>query len=486
MHPSLRTPTATLLVTVIAAAALLLGGCAGDDLALPAAGNRDAFVYVRPGGSAAATGAIDDPLPSLRLAVNLAATAGYGGVRVAAGEYAGDFNIIGGVDIVGGCDPQTWLPETGRRSVMRLAEGAVAARDIELSTTVSGLEIIGDDRPPALLNSAALHVEGGSANLVFRDCVFRGGNGTSAQIAADDGAAGAAGPAAAPGQDADCVGGVPAAGGRSDNGVSRGGDGGGLGFPGFSGSSSCYPDDILGACPAGGAGGGDGQPGGDGQDGPDGRPGANGAASDLLGLFVDGGFRVYVSAAGEMGRAGAAGSGGGGGGGDADPEGPGGGGGGSGGEGGRGGFGGGGGLPGGHSIGVVCHNSEARFVGCVFTAANGGDGSNGGDGAPGGDGSPGEAGGDGCAGLSGAGGRGGHGGRGGGGGGGAGGNAGWSIGLLAAGERRPALDDACTFSPAQPGAAGAGGQHGDGVSQAPDGMAGQAVAVHFLDGATAR
>ena len=52
------------------------------------AGRGDQFVHVRPDGSAGAAGTPEDPLPTLRTAINAAVAGGYGGVKVAAGEYA--------------------------------------------------------------------------------------------------------------------------------------------------------------------------------------------------------------------------------------------------------------------------------------------------------------------------------------------------------------------------------------------------------------
>lgn len=457
--------------------ALLTGGagCSSPDLESITL-HTGAYLHVSRYGRLGGTGEADDPINSLAVAAVEAVAGGYRGLKIDAETHYADLSLAGAFDIIGGCDRATWEPQPGVRTTIVLRDEALRGSDIRVPTLIRGLTVMaadGNGNPPT---SAALHLEGCSADLRFEDCSFVGGHGFDRNDSESIGISVSDARDGEPGADRTCLDTEPGPGGNSSFFTGYGGAGGAPGAAGQDGYAVCYAD--SGPCPDDGSlGGAPGSDGNDGNHGRNGAPGANGTVPDGLGYFLEGSFLPFDSEDGEIGERGDIGGGGGGGGGSPTAAGGGGGGGGTGGR--NGGFGEGG-RAGGHSFGAVIRHSAAVFRGCTFTGGIGGDGGDGGDGLPGLPGGIGGAGGSGCPGA-GVGGRGGDGGRCGDGGGGGGGNGGVSYGILLEGSVRPDLGPACVVTGGDPGTAGQGGLHGDGSYRADDGNPGHSGPVLDLD-----
>jgi hypothetical protein len=482
MNPNRPVRCRRLAASILVASGLLLmaAGCVDEADPIGVTSRRDQWLHVATDGSSFNDGSPDAPHLDPALAIARAWEYGYRGVRIAVGEYSGLYSSVGlrfagGVDVVGGCDATTWEPVPGATSTLHVHGRAARATGITIATAISGLTIVSVEPGASPRGSApALLIEGCGPGLVFTSCHFRAGNGADWADPAQDGYAYETGAGAESGQDGSCGGDIAAGGFAGLDGVC-GSDGGSGGAPGSPGQGTWSACDNPGSGVAGGAPDQNGMDGVDGADGADGQPGA---PAPLFGVLGADGFRRQEGDRGGAGQSGGGGSGGGGGGGAAVGTGSGGGGGG-GGVGGRGSDGGHGGRGGGHSIAAITSQSDCRFRDCRFEAGDGGRGQDAGRGQPGPPGAAGSPGGIGCGGA-GDGGRGGDGGPGGDGSGGVGGNGGHSIGLLAIGTLLPDTDAACVIVAGTAGQPGQGGLGGDGVTRAPDGVAGVAAGLHIL------
>ncbi len=460
------------------------GGCGSDD-PTPLVPQQDRYLHVSTAGSSDNDGTADSPLLMPNAAFRQAFLEGYQGVRLAAGQYVTyypslDLRLYGGIDVIGGCDPETWQPAPGQYSRLTANGRPLLALGIRTPTLVQGLDMYGPTTQYQS-SSTAMYLEGCGPELQFEHCRFTSREGRNLNQSGGNGLPPdeATGPQA--GGLGSCNEEVNAPGGWYGLDGCPGGPGGAGGLPGQIGQNGLRGCRYYGAeLAAGGEPGLDeasGQDGADGRDGEDGQDGANAELALGLGLLREYNLLPYGDSWGQSGESGQGGGGGGGGGGSATGTGNGGGGGGTGGDRGRPGQ---GGINGGHSVAVISATSSSVFRHCLFTAANGGDGSNGGHGAAGADGTPGAPGGDACPGEVGRGGHGGAGGKGGCGGGGAGGHGGASYGMLVLGSVQPLTDKACVFVSAAPSTSGLGGQHGNDLSHAPDGIPGESFGLKII------
>ena len=473
-----------LLLILVLAAALFGGGCGGDDTT-PVTSPGQLYLHVSPDGSSYAAGTAEDPLWYPDRAFTRAFLEGYRGVKLVAGNFVAygsplELRVYGGIEIIGGCDPVTWEPVPGQYSQLDIRLSPLVATGVRTATRVSGLNLRVPDGLSAYSTSVALYLDGCGPELVFESCRFEAASAPDAPAGIYNGStanpatAGTAGTPGACAEDLYAPGG-PGGDGNGSCGGGRGGDGGRPGEPGDTGQLYCTWLSANVGIPA--AGGQPGQDGEDGQDGDDGDDGAHSARPATLGRLESGRLAPGLQVLSGEGKTGIGGGGGGGGGGSATGTGNGGGGGGA---GGGPGYSARSGRCGAHSVAVVCVDSRAVFRSCEFIANTGGDGTDGGDGAPGVDGCAGAPGGDACPGEVGRGGHGGRGGRGGASGGGAGGNGGASLGLLILGAGLPDLSADCTITFGAGGAPGHGGLHGNGLSRAEDGLAGEAAATKII------
>jgi hypothetical protein len=461
---------------------LFLAGCTGEsDTVRP--GPALETIHVAAGSSTANPGTAEAPVPTLDQAMALTLAGPARTIKVATGTYHASGNVqwrlTGGVDIIGGCDRDTWQPQPGQYSLIELGSNPIRGLGITVPTHIRGLHLLAAVSPAGTSNP--LYLNGCGEALVFEDCRFQAAAGRDSQPGYDgsDGSAPAFEGEGRPGQDAVCAQEGSAAGGMGGQQGCNGGDGGAGGGPGQAGSvgapGECYGEEAT----PGGSGGAPGQDGQDGHNGLDGLDGINGEATAGLGSLVGSLFLPPAAGTGTYGQNGRPGGGGGGGGGPVGTEGCGAGGGG-GGSGGYAGHAGSGGRGGGHSIALISVAGEAVFRNCRFVAGDGGRGGQGGDGGLGQPGSPGGPGGTACSAGVGRGGRGGDGGHGGFGGAGAGGNGGSSLAVLLVGVGSPAFGADCTFATGQPGQPGQGGLSGDLITLAPDGYPGIAAPIQEL------
>jgi hypothetical protein len=473
-----RISTTTILI-VVGLCLTSSSGCGPDDAPPPAPLGKD-YLHVAEDGWTQNDGSPEAPLFQINHALDKAFQEGYRGVKVAAGDYTSSLSRIeirfyGGVDVIGGCDRQTWEPTSDRYSRMYALEGPIPGLGIRTPTLVSGLEIVGNPATWGSRTSCAVYLDGCSSELRFERCRFLAQSGYDEPDAGRDGSSPTPPEESEAGGQGACAAAIAVPGGEPGGQGCYGGRGGVGGLPGQAGGDggyNCHLDLSL-----SGAGG---PPGQDGQNGIDGSNGADGdhsAPVPGLGRLSEGSIDPPSGASSTSGENGDGGGGGGGGGGSATGTGNGGGAGGTGGRNGRPAE---GGVSGGHSIAVICAESKAVFSNCTFSADRGGDGGDGGNGALGAVGTAGAPGGDACPGLVGRGGRGGNGGNGGASGGGAGGNGGGSLGLLIFGASQPDWAEDCVFIHATAGQPGQGGWHGNGQSQAPPGFPGDVAAVKII------
>ncbi len=472
--------TIILIYLLIGLVSLGPAGCGSDDPPLTSP-TGDRYLYVANDGSIFYDGSRETPFFYPNSAIRKAYLEGYRGVKIATGIYPAvlnqeDLRVYGGLDIIGGCDRETWEPVAGQYSRISTHIFPMQGLGIRIPTLVQGVEILGVRALDFQPTSVAMYLDGCGPELRFHRCRFVAQAGYDYNLPGPD--AREPEPVTPPyiGGMGSCNDTILASGGAPGRQGGRGGQGGDGGLPGQAGRNG-WPPFIFIIDPEIVAGGEVGQDGQDGWDGADGPDGTNALAAPGLGRLVLGTIIPSIPADGPKGEKGSGGAGGGGGGGSATGTGNGGGGGGTGGYGASGGY---GGHGGGHSIGLISVNSNATFEQCEFIGGQGGKGTSGGNGALGAAGCPGAAGGDACPGEVGRGGRGGAGGHGGTSGGGAGGNGGASFGLLLLGERRPELDGTCVFTAGLPGQPGSGGLHGDGQSRAGGGLVGEASGLKII------
>ncbi len=455
------------------------GGCGSDDSTVPVS-QQDRYLHVSPNGAPQNDGSADNPLLFPFAAIKQAFVEGYRGVKLDTGLYMIyrgeiDKRLYGGIDVIGGCDPDTWQHVPGQYSKLSVPRVALLAQSIRVPTLVRGLELMASGTLIYNNSATVLSLDNCGPELQFQTCRFTARDGYETDQPGDDGWEPELSAEPDPGDPGDCNEAVVAAGGRAyGSGCTggRGGDGGLPGEAGQDGRTGCGLWDSENT-----PGGEPGQDGLDGRDERDGEDGENATASGGIGIFAFGQIFPLPANNGEAGSSGQGGVGGGGGGGSATGTGNGGG---SGGNGGNRGQGGQGGYSGGHSVAAICVNSESVFRQCRFTAGQGGDGTDGGNGSAGVPGSVGAPGGDACPGGVGRGGHGGGGGDGGDGGAGAGGHGGASYGLLIIGSVHPDTDADCSFLTGAPSSGGAGGQHSNGLSQGPDGLPGEVAEIKIV------
>jgi len=460
-------------ILILLAAVAVISGCVDVEAPTDSGSRSDGVIFVAARGSDQFPGTREWPMRTLRGAMLLAAEGGAASIRIAAGTYHGGFALVGGVDILGGLDPETWASQTGEYSEIVLSRTPITGQGVHLEATIRSLAIRAEtSRDSQRMSTHALYLTDCGDNLRFEDCRFTSDAGKAGEAGGDGNEGWSLRPDhdGLPGGTGACADTVAAAGGESLYWADRGagGDGGPPGQPGQTGIR--YAEYDGSALALGGAGGDIGQPGGDGETGTPGVDGTNGQTADRWGLFFQFEFQPSVAEKGDGGGQGFGGGGGGGGGGSNEGTGNGGG---SGGRGGNTGNPGRGGQGGGYSLAVVCLSSPVIFSDCHFISGQGGNGGNGGHGGLGSAGSIGGIGGSTCSDQVGTGGNGGDGGRGGHGGGGGGGHAGWSYSLYIDGTGAPLLEGECLFTHGDPGDPGFGGLVGGVGIRAPDGQPGQ-------------
>jgi len=414
-------------------------------------------------GTAAGSGAADDPVDTIQGGILKAQAFGVREVLVAGGVYDGPVSLVGGIGVFGGYGGviDGWdVRETTRVTEIKGSSPGVTVANLFYPTTLQLVSVTAEADTSAEGNgsSVALFVRNAGTYLTVEGCTLTASDGL-------DGAPGVAGTA----------GGVGSAGGAGANGCQQncnwpgGGTGGGsaCGRTGGAGGASGSADDAGkgangGAGTVANQGGGPGGTGGNnasggkysngsasiganGGAGSQGTGGANGAAAAAAGWLDGAGWHRSSGTSGIDGGHGHGGGGGGGGGGfsvDWESDDLFGGGGGGGGGAGCGGKAGTGGASGGSSFAVVIVASSPVLKGNVLTTGKGG---NGGAGKAGGAGGAGAAGGPGGAqahawnvnsGPGATGGAGGNGGKGGDGAGGCGGN---SVGIVHDGSSVPTV-----------------------------------------------
>ncbi len=448
-------------------AILILASSCSDSSELVVPPSSSGVIYVRATGSDLFPGTANNPVRSINHGLELAIAQGAKEVRVAWGWYSTqDFNLVGGINITGGYDPNTWEANPDTNTIVKFFNTACKGMDILVPTVISNLEFQQRGSQPPLV------LFGCGNELKFSQCIFW----SDRKREGRDGGHGADGtPHSAPstlinGSSGTCLGEIEASGGLSEYSFNSG-NGGAGGAPGQSGNSgqdaAFFNEDHPGSGLAG-SGGLPGQPGQNGTPGGPGRDGTNGTLAPHRVLFVGTQIEDVQASNGHYGSEGYPGGGGGGGGGSNLGTGNGGG---AIGARARAGHNGSYGYAGSSSIAAACKNSHAVFEDCHFITSDGGNGGNGGNGGQGLEGTPGGLGGTECSLEVGAGGDGGTSGRGGHGGAGVGGHGGDCIGFWIVGYSEPELIR-CSFELGTPGLGGQGGQHGDGTQIAYSGWDG--------------
>ncbi len=425
-------------------------------------------IFVSPTGDDANPGTHDSPMLTLTAAYSAASSQGITDIWVETGVYTEFLTLLDGISLHGGRVPPTWDRDPLQYSRVTGESIAAGAIGVNSTTLVEGMEFVAADATSPGSPSQAMSLFSCSADLVFQDCLFQGGDGANGD-AGTHGLDGDNGQSGANGSPGACDALISAPGGLEGGGGWAGGPGG-MGGQGETNGEDGWP----GSASAGGSGGlwGDpGQAGGNGFNGPDGGDGSGGSAASPDGFLSISVWSPNTSGSGIPGDPGEGGSGGGGGGGiggvDAT-EGTG--------HGGFAGDGGGGGQGGGASIAVVIVGSSPTFIDCTFVTGNGGHGGAGGDGGSGGLGGNGGLGGTACLGEVGRGGNGGAGGDGGAGGGGAGGPGGPCFGIIMP-SGTPLLTNPA-FVSGTPGNGGSGGAGAGTGTDGEDGPSGFVIDIY--------
>ena len=454
----------------------------------------DAVFVLSSGADSATCGPLAEPCSTVQHGIDRAATLGFQGVYVAAGDYAESVSLVDGVSVYGGYDASAaWSRDPGTH-VSRVIgnDGVIEGRALTLladaisaPTIVADMTLVGPDAAGTLpggqgRSSYVVVVRNSTGGLEIRGNSIHAGTG-AAGSAGSVGVAASGTPAAGGG-----IGQAAAESGAACDDTSRGNGGGGAASPvtgaggGAGGLGGTQDTDCAnfpltfdatatpglpgasaetsgGAFGIGGSSGPVCVPGNPGQNGQAGTDGAFGGGAVPNGLLIG---DYWHAADGDAGSGGSDGTGGGGGSGSGgcdsgtDSYGAGGGGGGAGGAGateaGTGGYGGGG------SFGVYLISSNPDLVSNQFQLGAAGDGGAGGEagaGQAGGSGAPGGSSNGTASGAGGAGGVGGRGGHSGAGGGGAGGSA---AGVYSTAGSAPTMSGS-TFSGGTAGSGGPGG-----------------------------
>lgn len=185
-----RISTTTILI-VVGLCLTSSSGCGPDNAPPPAPLGKD-YLHVAEDGWTQNDGSPEAPLFQINHALNKAFQEGYRGVKVAAGDYTSSLSRIeirfyGGVDVIGGCDRQTWEPTSDRYSRMYALEGPIPGLGIRTPTLVSGLEIVGNPATWGSRTSCAVYLDGCSSELRFERCRFLAQSGYDEPDAGRDG-----------------------------------------------------------------------------------------------------------------------------------------------------------------------------------------------------------------------------------------------------------------------------------------------------------
>lgn len=479
-------------------------------------GDISRAVFVSSKGNDDNPGTKDAPVRTLHRGQEIAVDEGKTQILVSSGNFElqksgeGAFEMIDGISIYGGYNPDTWARQIAVLRTNLRANAPIGLRfaNIGEKTTLSGVTVYGDSYTSGGTSSMAIVIEnsGHNENVELREVEINAGNGGTG-TRGSDGSNGQAGGTGQSHTDTNNINGVAGAkpgpldcwtaggdGGRShsEDSCSKGANDEGEpgstvdprvapGSGGTHGDNNC--DWGVGNCggqKTSGAG-------GKGGDGNKGLPGPKATApTNRAGSFSGVNFTAMKGGDGDLGTSGSGGGGGGGagtakwlcGGGRAGTGGAGGGGGGCSGTGGTGGSGGGG------SFGVVINNTVPAFYNVNVRQGRGGKGGAGGIGGLGGEGGDGGEGSirhrptqtSSSHGKSGDGGKGGQGGTGSSG---AGGCGGPSIGLALIGVAKNSLDlSNVFFTPGAGGEKGEGGRGTDPEAHGPDGCEGLSAETH--------
>jgi hypothetical protein len=424
------------------------------------------FVDTDDGDDGTGDGTMDAPYKTLGAAIQAAVDAGKSQVFVGEGLYLEDLDLVTGVSLYGGYEPdQGWLRNLNYTTTAGLTAEPLTC-DGQTDIEVQGflIQSASDTGAGASVRTASFH----DCEVLFSYCTFQTGDAGNG-VAGATGSNGQPGEAGTKGGDSCKFGGTwcgnpcpqPQGGAAGNSPCGENGGGGGNGGEdekvGHQGSAG-----LNGGGAGGPAGGVEGN-GGNGGNGAGGQDGTDGSTASWGGALGAGGYTPGHGADGTNGTNGKGGGGGGGGGGtDTDwvcpVWGAGGGGGGGGGCSGTKGT---KGTGGGGSFGLYIVDSTVNLVSCVVFAGDAGDGGKGGDGGDGAGG--GQGGSKGNSGIEdeGDGGKGGNGGPGGDGGAGSGGDGGPSIGIVCVGAVTLNVDDESLVAPGFQGAAGAAGAGGN-------------------------
>jgi hypothetical protein len=262
----------------------------------------------------------DDPVATLGRGIEIAGT--YSPPRmvlVAAGSYAETVDLVSGVSLYGGYDPDSWDRDVflNVTEIVGETDRAIVAQDLDQAVEVDGFTIIGKDFESDSLSTYGVWVRDTPEGLFTLDyCTVQAGN---AGLGADgnDGSDGQDG-----GDGTNASGGSPGAGGDSVCDAVGGNGGSGLSCPSTSGQSGSAGLDNTPVGQGGSPGASEcsgntcGDEGANGTPGQSGNTGTNGEGGTIAaantGSFDGSGY--WVAPLGDTGTGGRNGSGGGGGG----------------------------------------------------------------------------------------------------------------------------------------------------------------------------
>ncbi|HET6348726.1 MAG TPA: PKD domain-containing protein, partial [Candidatus Krumholzibacteria bacterium] len=254
------------------------------------------------------------PLATLAHAFLVAQSTNSGEIHMAVGSYNEAPHFVNGINIYGGYNATTWVPDAGYTSFYA-GETRATADGITISTSISRIMIY-TSTPTSLGNSIALGVTGSTAALSFSNCYFNSSNVTLANNGGN-GADGLAGSDGNVGGNADCDGPGPVNGatGGASVGACTGGTGGAGGYDTAAGSPGSPPLCGGGTGGGGGASGNNSSPGINGGAGAPGVDPGGGPGGSGLGSIIAGEWTPSFGIDGQNGGYGLPGGGGGGGGG---------------------------------------------------------------------------------------------------------------------------------------------------------------------------
>ncbi|MEM7168024.1 MAG: hypothetical protein AAF581_21405 [Planctomycetota bacterium] len=135
-------------------------------------------------GSDLNMGGADDPVATINQGIALATSMSIDQVLVANGTYNENLIFANGVSVRGGYYAGTWVPQPGVFSVVNSSPGGSVAENINIPTTISGLELRAAAGGVSETSSIALRVIDGNGALRFEDVSlvasdgYEGENGT--------------------------------------------------------------------------------------------------------------------------------------------------------------------------------------------------------------------------------------------------------------------------------------------------------------------